>query len=78
MSKLRILVLSHMYPRDYYPTGGNFVHEQVKALQRRGFEVAVLSGEPFWISTYVPYAFCGRFRPGRANPCGGAFGTVCM
>lgn len=43
-----------MYPRASYPTGGIFVHEQVLALQRRGVQVAVLSGEPFWIKSYRP------------------------
>lgn len=52
MDGLRVLVLSHMYPREYYPAGGVFVQEQAKALIRRGASVAVLSGEPFWISTY--------------------------
>lgn len=54
MSEVRVLVLSHMYPREYNPAGGIFVHEQVKALQRRGIEVVVLSGEPLWISCRAP------------------------
>ena len=46
-----VLVLSHMYPRDYHPAGGIFVHEQVKALRLMGIDARVLSGEPFWINT---------------------------
>ena len=29
---MRILMISHMYPSPVNPTGGIFVHEQVKAL----------------------------------------------
>lgn len=49
-----VLVLSHMYPRDYHPAGGVFVHEQVKALRAAGVDARVLSGEPFWINTLNP------------------------
>ncbi|QIG91096.1 glycosyltransferase [Bradyrhizobium sp. 6(2017)] len=57
-----------MYPRDRYPTGGIFVHEQVKALQRLGFEVVVLSGEPFWISTYNPLHILRALHAWRNQP----------
>ncbi len=40
---LRILMLSHMYPSPVNPTGGIFVHEQVKALRDRGHDVRVVS-----------------------------------
>ncbi|MDH0896694.1 MULTISPECIES: glycosyltransferase [unclassified Pseudomonas] len=50
----RILVLSHMYPRDYHPAGGIFVHDQVKALRASGIDARVVSGEPFWINTTNP------------------------
>ena len=48
----QVLVLSHMYPRSYNQIGGIFVHEQVKALKRLGVEVHVVSGEPFWITSF--------------------------
>ena len=40
---MRILMISHMYPSPVNPTGGIFVHEQVKALIARGHEVRVVS-----------------------------------
>jgi len=36
-------MLSHMYPSPVNPTGGIFVHEQVKALRDRGHDVRVVS-----------------------------------
>lgn len=36
-------MISHMYPSPVNPTGGIFVHEQVKALIARGHEVRVVS-----------------------------------
>ena len=36
-------MLSHMYPSPVNPTGGVFVHEQVKALRDRGHDVRVVS-----------------------------------
>jgi len=50
----RVLVLSHMYPREYNLVGGIFVHEQVKALRALGIDARVVSGEPFWINTINP------------------------
>ncbi|MFJ4443744.1 glycosyltransferase [Pseudomonas sp. NPDC089422] len=49
-----VLVVSHMYPREYNKVGGIFVHEQVKALRALGVDARVVSGEPFWINTYSP------------------------
>ena len=46
-----ILIISHMYPRDYNRAGGIFVHEQAKVLRSRGIDARVVSGEPFWINT---------------------------
>jgi glycosyltransferase involved in cell wall biosynthesis len=40
---VRILKISHMYPSPVNPTGGIFVHEQVKALRARGHDVRVVS-----------------------------------
>jgi len=50
----KVLVLSHMYPREYNMVGGIFVHEQVKALRALGIDARVVSGEPFWINTINP------------------------
>ena len=50
----KVLVLSHMYPREYNMVGGIFVHEQVKALRALGIDARVVSGEPFWINTVNP------------------------
>lgn len=50
----KVLIVSHMYPRDYNPVGGIFVHEQVKALRAQGIDARVVSGEPFWINTLNP------------------------
>lgn len=36
-------MISHMYPSPVNPTGGIFVHEQVKALRDRGHDVRVIS-----------------------------------
>ncbi len=36
-------MISHMYPSPVNPTGGVFVHEQVKALRDRGHDVRVVS-----------------------------------
>ncbi|MSO44294.1 MAG: glycosyltransferase family 4 protein [Thermoleophilia bacterium] len=43
MRGLNILMLSHMYPSPVNPTGGIFVHEQVKAIRDRGHAVRVVS-----------------------------------
>ncbi|MBM3634938.1 MAG: glycosyltransferase family 4 protein [Actinobacteria bacterium] len=40
---MRVLMISHMYPSPVNPTGGIFVHEQVRALIDRGHEVRVVS-----------------------------------
>lgn len=40
---MRILMLSHLYPGPVNPTKGIFVHEQVRALQRLGHDVRVVS-----------------------------------
>lgn len=36
-------MISHMYPSPVNPTGGIFVHEQVRALRARGHDVQVVS-----------------------------------
>lgn len=41
-----VLILSNMYPRESHPSGGIFVHQQVKALREQGIDARVLSGEP--------------------------------
>ncbi|WP_258394815.1 glycosyltransferase [Pseudomonas fluorescens] len=50
----KVLIVSHMYPREYNLAGGIFVHEQVKALRAQGIDARVVSGEPFWINTLNP------------------------
>lgn len=51
---LKVLILSHMFPRESHKVGGIFVLEQVQALRRLGIDARVLSGDPFWISKYKP------------------------
>ena len=71
-----ILVLSHMYPRDYHPAGGGFVHEQVKALRGVGYDVRVLSGEPHWINTLNPAKIFRGFRGALVKPVWNEFEGV--
>lgn len=63
-----ILVLSHMYPRDYHPAGGSFVHEQVKTLRGAGYDVRVLSGEPYWINSLNPAKLFRGLRGALLRP----------
>jgi teichuronic acid biosynthesis glycosyltransferase TuaC len=44
---MKILVVSHMYPSIPNPTYGVFIHKQVKALQKLGCEVRVISPVPY-------------------------------
>ncbi len=75
--RLRVLILSHMYPRAHHPAGGIFVHEQVKALRRRGVDARVVSGDPFWISTFNPFRFFAALRAyRRERPVWKAWDTV--
>lgn len=48
-----VLILSNMYPRKAHPSGGIFVHEQVKALRKQGVDARVLSGEPIGPRTFL-------------------------
>ena len=57
MKKLRVLVLSHMYPNAGDPTAGIFIHHQVRHLMGAGCEVVVVSPQP-----YVPKILAGRYR----------------
>lgn len=57
-----VLIVSHMYPRDYHPAGGIFVHEQVKALRDAGVDARVITGEPFWINTFHPFKVISALR----------------
>lgn len=63
-----ILVVSHMYPREYNKVGGIFVHEQVKALRAAGIDARVVSGEPFWINTYNPKVIKRALDSYRSQP----------
>ena len=60
---MRILMLSHMYPSPVNPTGGIFVHEQVKALRARGHDVRVVSPKA-WGPPFVPQYAAYRRIPG--------------
>jgi len=60
MKKIRVLVLSHMYPRAGDPTAGIFIHHQVRHLKREGCEVMVISPLP-----YVPKFLSQNKRYGR-------------
>lgn len=44
---MRVLVISHMYPKPYNEVNGIFVHEQVKALAKKGIEAKVVSPTPW-------------------------------
>lgn len=44
---MKVLVVSHMYPSTFSEVGGIFVHEQVKALIKKGIEVRVVSPFPW-------------------------------
>ena len=48
-NRLKVLVLSHMFPHPQQLGSGSFIFEQVKALQARGIDVRVLVGRPYWI-----------------------------
>lgn len=61
---MRILMLSHMYPSPVNPTGGIFVHEQVKALRARGHDVRVVSPKA-WGPPFVPQYAAYRTIPGH-------------
>lgn len=65
---MKILVLSHLYPRVSNPILGIFVHEQVKALLVEGYEVEVLSGEPYWINTFNPLKIFRALMGYRKSP----------
>jgi len=46
MKKIRILVLSHMYPKITDPVNGVFIHEQIKTLSKMGHQIKVISPIP--------------------------------
>ncbi len=52
MKRLKIMMLSHMYPRTNNPMSGNFIHEGNEALLLRGVQLIVVSPIP-----YVPACF---------------------
>jgi teichuronic acid biosynthesis glycosyltransferase TuaC len=61
---LRVLIISHMYPKPYNEINGIFVHEQVKALAKKGIEVKVVSPTPW--SPY-PLSFVSSKWKGYKN-----------
>jgi glycosyltransferase involved in cell wall biosynthesis len=56
-------MLSHMYPSPVNPTGGIFVHEQVKALRALGHDVRVVSPKA-WAPPFVRRYEAYRRVPG--------------
>ena len=53
-NRMKVLVLSHMFPHPEQLGSGSFIFEQVKALQARGIDVRVLVGRPYWIRSRNP------------------------
>jgi glycosyltransferase involved in cell wall biosynthesis len=51
---LKILVLSHLYPSPEQKISGIFVHEQVKALRKRGIDARVVTWQEAWVSPRHP------------------------
>ena len=66
-NRLRILILSHMYPRLKNPVGGIFVHEQVRALRARGIDARVATGGPCWVQTLHPRRIGATLRAYHAQ-----------
>src|SRR5665648_570356 len=59
ISKMRVLILSHMYPNAVSPLGGIFVCQQAVALSKLGVEVTVIAPVP-----WVPGFMVGRGKWG--------------
>lgn len=57
MKTIRVLIISHLYPRKTDPILGNFVHLQVKHLLKEGCQVEVISPVP-----YAPRIFWTNLR----------------
>jgi len=64
---MRVLILSNMYPRDSYPAGGIFIHEQVEALRKRGVDARVLTGAPFWVHPVKPRPLWNELESYRSS-----------
>ncbi len=47
MKKLRILVISHLYPNNQGAVSGIFVHQHIKHMRQEGVELAVVSPVPY-------------------------------
>jgi glycosyltransferase involved in cell wall biosynthesis len=50
---MRVLLLSHMFPRGADDWGGIFVQEQAVALREARVDVRVMAGEPIWLMPRV-------------------------
>ena len=62
-ARLKLLVLSHMYPHPQQPLLGPFVHDQVKALRQYcDIDARVLVGRPYWLSGKNPIALYKRSK----------------
>lgn len=66
---MRILVLSHMYPKPYNPVYGIFIHHQVKELVNRGCEAVVLS--PVRYAPFPLYLLDKKWKGYRQTPTSG-------
>jgi teichuronic acid biosynthesis glycosyltransferase TuaC len=63
---VNVLVISHMYPKNYNPAYGIFVHQQLQALKQEGIHTCVLSPTPwagFPLTLFLP-----RWHRYRAVP----------
>ena len=70
--RLKVLVISHMFPHPDQPSSGPFIHEQVRALRQFGdIDARVLVGRPFWMPRRNPVAFL------RAERCYRRFHDAC-
>lgn len=61
---MKTLIISHMYPSSFDKTEGIFVHEQVKALIKRGCDIRVVSPVP---RTTFPVKYLSKKWLGYSN-----------
>jgi teichuronic acid biosynthesis glycosyltransferase TuaC len=67
--RMRVLVLSHMFPNPLEPYAGIFVLEQMRALRQLGVDIIAIAPKP-WIPSILHFVpRFGKFRviPPRAN-----------
>lgn len=67
MGKIRVLILSHIYPNKMYPYYGCFIHNQTKYILKAGCQVRVISPSPYapkilWFRPkWESYGFSGAY-----------------